>query len=74
MSTSLPDGETVRAIRNVINRLDEGDGAPREELVRRVANMTGHGEDSVEGALEELARRGEVYRVNERYKDTNEVL
>ena len=74
MSNAAHGTPTWRAVRKVIKRLDEGDGAPREEVVRRVSNMTGHAEDSVEGVVEDMERRGEVYRVNGRLKDTNEVL
>lgn len=74
MRASRSSTETWEAIRSAIHYMDEGDGAEREELIRRAAESSGRSTDHVAEDLEDMERRGEVYKVNGRYRDTNRVL
>ncbi|MFC7154699.1 RPA family protein [Halomarina halobia] len=44
-----------------MRELDDGDGAPREELIGRVADATGAGEDEIEDAIQDALMSGQCY-------------
>lgn len=60
MTSAAYDTETARTVKEELREYD-GEWYPVADLVERVALLTGHGEDAVEHAVEELRRRGEIY-------------
>lgn len=64
-----------QAVRGAIHELSEdGEGAPREEAIERAALLAGIHTEKMRPEVEEMERRGEVYRVNGHLKDTNATL
>lgn len=72
--TSKKTRNRWQAIRGAIKEMDEGEGVPKEDLVERAAILTPCREEVIHEELEEMEKRGEVYRVGERYKDTNAAI
>lgn len=63
------------AVRGAIHELSEdGEGAPREDVIKRASILASEREESITDTVDEMERRGEVYQVKERLKDTNATL
>jgi len=60
MTSAAYDTETVRTVKDEL-RDHDGEWYPMEDLVERVALLTGRNEDAVEATVEELRRRREIY-------------
>lgn len=76
MSLKSKDERTKwQAVRGAIHELSEnGDGAPRDEVIDRAGLLAGVHEEKMRPIVDEMERRGEVYGVGERLKDTNATL
>jgi RPA family protein len=56
-----PDVDLEDALVEAMDDLDDGDGAPREELIDRVAAETGADADDVEDAIQDALMSGQCY-------------
>jgi hypothetical protein len=64
------DASPTHALVDALDRLDTGDGVPRDELLKE-AGRQGFKKPELVDRLDDLKRRGEVYVVEDRVKLTS---